>query len=615
MEMNHILNSLGMMEAVTDAQMERELSISRVMDLEVTTEAPWEAEGTTETLSQTILETINLNVSGWEGGLLPQEKCDFLLEINYSLPNLTCLGHAPEFTSESQVRSIVLAVMAALSLVGNTATIVSIAREKRRSRSTVYTLIHHLSVADLFVTFACLTTESVWTFTVQWVAGNFLCKLIKYLQMFSLYLSTFILVLIGVDRFTAVRYPMKRSDTHRHCSYGIVFVWVLSGVLSIPQALVFHVVRGPFYEEFYQCVTYGLYSPAWLEQLYAVFSLVCMFVLPLFILIVTYVSTFITLHKSEKVFRNERTTLGNTCPEFNRRRLLRKAKMRALRISVVIVLAFVICWTPYYMMMIIFMFTQVEENVAAELQSGIFFFGMSNSLVNPLIYGAFHLCRCHKRKASLNLIIINRNGSNLRYRASGRNSSRSTTCRSSAAEMDTSVVNVFEDGVRYSFRRQSSRQRSSMSHRGGSLESSAGGHGPLAPPRGGSFGTSAGGHEALVPPRTGSFGASAGGHGPLRSSLRYSRRSKGLQAHPYSPKTALGSGHHEGFSPLSQGLEEEEEEEQGGTGWQQKQEQQKQQHLQHQQLCRVNSSTRSSVESWSRSDNESIIPHSKQHQQ
>lgn len=27
-----------------------------------------------------------------------------------------------------------------------------------------------------------------------------------------------------------------------------------------------------------------------------------------------------------------------------------------------------------------------------DLQDAIFFFGMSNSLVNPLIYGAFHLC-------------------------------------------------------------------------------------------------------------------------------------------------------------------------------------------------------------------------------
>ncbi|XP_042857615.1 gonadotropin-releasing hormone receptor-like, partial [Penaeus japonicus] len=134
-------------------------------------------------------------------------------------------------------------------------------------------------------------------------------------------------------------------------------------------AVVFHVSQGPFLEEFWQCVTYGFYTALWQEQLYTTFSLVCMFILPLFILTITYASTFVTLQKSERIFRNERTTLGNTCPEFNRRRLLRKAKMRALRISVVIVLAFIICWTPYYTTMVIFMFMDPTEHSPADAPS------------------------------------------------------------------------------------------------------------------------------------------------------------------------------------------------------------------------------------------------------
>ncbi|XP_042862713.1 prolactin-releasing peptide receptor-like [Penaeus japonicus] len=194
---------------------------------------------TTETPYDRLEKAIEQNLTDGQGVRLSIEDCQFLQQQqqmeNLSLSNITCQEHAPQFSTESQVKAIVLGVMALLSLVGNTATIVSIAREKRRSRSTVYTLIHHLAVADLFVTFSCLTTESIWTYTVQWLAGNALCKLVKFLQMFSLYLSTFILVLIGMDRFNAVRYPMRRSDTQRRCVYGIAFVWLLSGLLSIPQ--------------------------------------------------------------------------------------------------------------------------------------------------------------------------------------------------------------------------------------------------------------------------------------------------------------------------------------------------------------------------------------------
>lgn len=337
---------------------------------------------------------------------LPTETCDYFYDVEASLMNASCYQPTPQFTEESEIKGLVLGVMAALSFVGNTATVISIiiVKHKKRMKSSVYILICHLSVADLFVTFACITTESVWTFTVQWLGGNFLCKFLKYLQLFSLHLSTFILVLIGLDRYYAVKYPMRRSDIQKRIGYGIAFVYFLSGLFSIPQLLVFHVLKGPFPEEFYQCVTYGLYTAKWQEQLYMTFGLVCMFILPLAILTVTYVMTFITLRKSEKVFKCERTTLGNTCPEFHRRRLLRKAKMKALKISVIIVLAFIVCWTPYYTLMIISMIFNADNIVFKKLQTRIFCFGMSNSLVNPIIYGAFHLCSCKRKQDSVRVV-------------------------------------------------------------------------------------------------------------------------------------------------------------------------------------------------------------------
>jgi len=48
----------------------------------------------------------------------------------------------------------------------------------------------------------------------------------------------------------------------------------------------------------------------------------------------------------------------------NRQRLIHKAKMKSLRISVVIIIAFLICWTPYYVMMIMFMFLNPDKRVS-----------------------------------------------------------------------------------------------------------------------------------------------------------------------------------------------------------------------------------------------------------
>ncbi len=46
--------------------------------------------------------------------------------------------------------------------------------------------------------------------------------------------------------------------------------------------------KGPFVEEFWQCVTYGFYTAKWQEQLYSILNLLLMFVMPLGVLVVTY---------------------------------------------------------------------------------------------------------------------------------------------------------------------------------------------------------------------------------------------------------------------------------------------------------------------------------------
>ncbi|CAG4935551.1 unnamed protein product [Colias eurytheme] len=315
----------------------------------------------------------------------------------YNGTEIMCLEHAPILTPSTIMRASVLSVMALLSFLGNFATMISVQRGKRCRRrarpswTAIYSLIFQLSVADLLVTVFCIAGEAGWSFSVQWYAGNVGCKLFKFLQMFALYLSTFILVLIGVDRWLAVKYPMKSMATATRSTRLVIVAWILSFLLSLPQTIVFRVAKGPFVEEFYQCVTHGFYTERWQEQAYTTLSLVFMFLLPLLILMSTYVSTVRTIAKSEKVFQPETRREKYLTPDMNRRRLIDRAKMKSLRMSIVIVAAFIIWWTPYYVMMIIFTFLNPDKGLSEDLLSGIFFFGMSNSLVNPVIYGAFHL--------------------------------------------------------------------------------------------------------------------------------------------------------------------------------------------------------------------------------
>lgn len=156
-------------------------------------------------------------------------------QANSTLSCQDTLLHAPSLDQKTLIKAIVLFIIAIFAYVGNIATLTSILRMGRQTTSTVYMLLVQLAIADLLVTTFCITTDAIWMLTVQWYGGNFFCKVVKFMQMFSLYFSTFVLVLIGFDRLFAVRFPMGRLRAKKDIRKGIVCIWTLSAVFSSPQ--------------------------------------------------------------------------------------------------------------------------------------------------------------------------------------------------------------------------------------------------------------------------------------------------------------------------------------------------------------------------------------------
>lgn len=68
-----------------------------------------------------------------------------------------------------------------------------------------------------------------------------------------------------------------------------------------------------------------------------------------------------------------------------------KARMRTLKMSIVIVLTFIICWTPYYLLGLWYWFSpdDLEETVSHSMSHMLFIFGLFNACLDPIIYGLF----------------------------------------------------------------------------------------------------------------------------------------------------------------------------------------------------------------------------------
>lgn len=185
---------------------------------------------------------------------------------------LTTSVSPPQFNQLFLIKSIVLLIMFVISLAGNASIVIQLARRcghrwntfTRRRRNTagcrsgalptmsihvpspaappgsglgtIELLIGNLAASDLVVTFFCNVTDAVWVSTIQWYAGNVGCKLIKYLQLCGLYSSTYITVVIAIDRCSAVLDPMRgRAAARRRVCIMIIASWLLSAVFSLPQ--------------------------------------------------------------------------------------------------------------------------------------------------------------------------------------------------------------------------------------------------------------------------------------------------------------------------------------------------------------------------------------------
>lgn len=67
-----------------------------------------------------------------------------------------------------------------------------------------------------------------------------------------------------------------------------------------------------------------------------------------------------------------------------------KARMKTLKMTIVIVLSFMVCWTPYYLLGIWYWFQPDMLRVTPEyVHHALFVFGNLNTCCDPIIYGFY----------------------------------------------------------------------------------------------------------------------------------------------------------------------------------------------------------------------------------
>ena len=118
------------------------------------------------------------------------------------------------------------------SVVGtNVVWFVCLLRPEVRSTTNVHYLVFHLTLADSIICYIVLPMETLWRLTIQWEAGNFLCKFLMMFRTGGFILSSCILVVISIDRSGDTEFG--HIDHHSSLSLLLkVFVYQQTSSLS-----------------------------------------------------------------------------------------------------------------------------------------------------------------------------------------------------------------------------------------------------------------------------------------------------------------------------------------------------------------------------------------------
>ncbi|XP_033855399.1 neuropeptide S receptor-like [Acipenser ruthenus] len=312
-------------------------------------------------------------------------------ETDWSMENLTMIDMS-FYTSLKTEQLVTLWVIFLVTITGNSLVLISMWRNReKKSRMTFF--VTQLAIADMLVGLINILSDIIWRFTGNFLAPDFICKILKYFQVVLLYASTYVLVSLSIDRYHALVHPLKFLQGEKQAKILTAVSWALSFLFSTPSLIIFgnkQMSNGEI-----QCLGEWPEEYYWVPYMIIVACLV--FFIPLIIISVFYSIVIWTIWNKSKrqsvmfADQSDRSKVGKHA----QRGLIPKAKINAVKYSAVVIFAFVMCWSPYFVFDMLDNFKAIPHTDERFFASIIIqHLTVLNSAINPFIYFIFSVKWC-----------------------------------------------------------------------------------------------------------------------------------------------------------------------------------------------------------------------------
>ena len=278
----------------------------------------------------------------------------------------------------SHVLALLLYVILFLLAVFGNSLALWILRTKPELRTLTHAFLINLVIADILL--ALLTPlEAVATFSRTYLLGDYGCKIHRTSLYFFYAASILTLSAISLERYIAICYPLGYENFKKRKTRIVVFIWLASAFIMIPHIYLseertlngdtvcfqFHTTdktRAPFF--------WGYTVPCFL----------LLYLLPLAIVSITYWKAARKLRQLENRLEvNSTVDISMTV----------RMRNEVLRMLLVVVVFFVIQWTPFEIVEILDAAPGGEDDInpISSHRVAVNMLAFSNAVINPILFG------------------------------------------------------------------------------------------------------------------------------------------------------------------------------------------------------------------------------------
>ena len=284
-------------------------------------------------------------------------------------------------TAEKIGKTFAYCLIFSVSLAGNIV-IGIIVYKTKTMRKPINFFIVNMAMSDLLFAINVIPHAIQKLYTDSWLIGGplglALCKLVFFFIDLSGAVSIQSLVLIAVDRFGAVVFPLRSPLIRsRLCPFFIFATWIVAIAVNSPKLFVNKLAE---YPERLLCEGRWneVFGESSSQENYTLSYLVVFMFIPLVLIAILYIIIYLKL-KSQKI-------PGEQSANAEQQRHQRERNV--LKMAIAIVLGFAVCWLPLAILWCILLFAHTIQRRNCGLRYVLYvvdFMSLASCAINPCI--------------------------------------------------------------------------------------------------------------------------------------------------------------------------------------------------------------------------------------